>query len=140
MKLEDWAIFSESNNGTIIGGRGGRAEHERPRWDIPDLGPGDDNEDVGYGRRKVVHNNGRLGEMRQKFKHMWRGLHVSVSISFKERDQEVEEVLARPRQTKRHMTLRIKNNKTGSCVFEMFVFFFFPTLTSGLTLTRGTLE
>jgi hypothetical protein len=108
LRIEDWAIF------------GGPSEDrgDRPHWELPEtcFSPGPNGT---YRRKKVPRDGGLLTEMRQKVKSMIKGLHVSVSISFGEKGV-VEEIDA-PRQTRREMTLRIKNNKTGSCVFEMFV-------------------
>jgi len=52
---------------------------------------------------------------------MIKGLHVNVSISFGEKGTAGNGVEEReiPRQTRREMTLRIKNSKTGSCVYEI---------------------
>ena len=129
MRVEDWAIF-----GGPSASRGAS-----PRWELPEgRSNGDDGSGGGggggsgaYRRRKggpsgagAGGNGGSiLTEMRQKVKNMIKGLHVNVSISFGEKGTAGNGVEEReiPRQTRREMTLRIKNSKTGSCVYEMFV-------------------
>ncbi|KAI5777358.1 hypothetical protein EDC01DRAFT_406271 [Geopyxis carbonaria] len=56
-------------------------------------------------------------DARNRLKHLVKGFHVSVSISFKEKD-EVPGYTPPPR-TRSEMTIRIKNSSTGSCVFEI---------------------
>ena len=105
----------------------GEADSNRPRWEAAMDGRGAG----GLGRRKGAAASpspstgaahvGLVGEMRHKVKQLMKGLrNVSVSISFREKD-EVDDFEV-PRQTRKEMTLRIKNSKTGNCVFEMYVF------------------
>ncbi|CCX07904.1 Similar to hypothetical protein [Tuber melanosporum Mel28]; acc. no. XP_002839961 [Pyronema omphalodes CBS 100304] len=61
----------------------------------------------------------RLGEVGRKMKNIWRGLHVNVSVSFRERGGVMDHHSPRLRQIKQQMTLRVKNNEIGSCVFEI---------------------
>jgi hypothetical protein len=62
-----------------------------------------------------------IGEVRKKVKKMLRGFHISVSITFKEKETICPIDPEPPRQTRKEMTIRIKNNKFGSGVFEMWV-------------------
>jgi hypothetical protein len=59
-----------------------------------------------------------FGEVGRKMKNVLRGLHANVSIGLEGREEFVEDYAPRP-QLKRQITLRIKNNESGSCVFEM---------------------
>jgi hypothetical protein len=106
LRIEDWAIFGGSSED--------RGDHPRGE------SGGRNGSSATYRKKKVSRDGGLLTEVRHKVKNMIKGLHVSVSVSFGEKGVLEEEVDA-PRQRRKEMTLRIKNNKTGSCVFEMFV-------------------
>jgi hypothetical protein len=105
LRIEDWAIF------------GGPSE-DRQRGEQE--GCNSPSSSATYRKKRVSRDGSLLTGVRHKVKNMIKGLHVSVSVSFGEKGMVDEEVDA-PRQTRKEMTLRIKNNKTGSCVFEMFV-------------------
>lgn len=114
----------------------GDVDGPRPKWEVSDSGgPGAgrayDMVDNRHRSRSQSHNRegGRGAKVvegvRQKLKHMFRGFHISVSVSFNEKAPEY----ARYQRTE--MTLRIKNNLHGNCVFEVFPSSLSPTIDHG---------
>ncbi|KAI5812645.1 hypothetical protein BZA77DRAFT_137271 [Pyronema omphalodes] len=67
---------------------------------------------------RVKRRSSIFGEVGLKMKNVLRGLHTNVSTGLERRQEFVEDYAPRP-QLKRQITLRIKNNESGSCVFEI---------------------
>ncbi|TGZ80571.1 hypothetical protein EX30DRAFT_341497 [Ascodesmis nigricans] len=65
---------------------------------------------------------GKVSGFKQKLKHMFHGFHISVSVSFNEKPVSASIPSATPYTHADYpgqITLRVKNNPTGNCVFSV---------------------
>jgi len=91
-----------------------------PTGGLESFGRWEDASCLGYAgapRHAVAAAPRYIGGLKQRVKTLWKGFHVSVSVSFSGDPDEPPRLERLPRRTE--MTIRIKNNKTGSPVFEV---------------------